>query len=274
MAGGSCKLYAIPRPYESINLLVLEPVEERNCEYEGYAQRHNSRIWFAIGVILTAVFCGCTGAVIMVDVQSIGPEGSNVGLATFNAGVFALAFNAQLARAFDVMSDGVACLAALLVVACIVLALVQWARRGGFSLIDGNLRSMLMLYALLALAYVGFELLDINGRPVLVDGALEASFPSSHVLFATCAFVSAAFVLHDRCPHAALRIGGYAVIVLLVVLMVVGRVASGMHWATDVVGSLLLAAALISFYRALCWKLGPVLRCEDDVTKRARHARH
>jgi undecaprenyl-diphosphatase len=107
-------------------------------------------------------------------------------------------------------------------------------------------------YALVICCYVFFEVVVINFRPVLVEGQLEASYPSSHTVLTVCIMGTAALQLHRLLQNKKpLRIGAEILAVLIAGVTVVGRLLSGVHWFTDIVGGLLLSAALLVLYVAV-----------------------
>ena len=86
---------------------------------------------------------------------------------------------------------------------------------------------------------------------MLVDGVLEASFPSSHMLI-VCSFLTAAVLqLKERIQNKNIRMAVMIAAVLIIVLTAVGRLLSGMHWFTDILGSLLLSNALVMLYKTV-----------------------
>lgn len=200
---------------------------------------------FTLTGILFAVFAVFTLLVRFIDVQPIGPAGSSVGFASVNGALFDLfGQNAALDKITDLFL-----LAALLSAACFAaLGVLQLVRRKSFYKVDCDLYALAGFYVLVAVFYLIFELVTVNSRPVLVDGALEASYPSSHTLI-VCSFLLAAMVqTKKRVKNKSLRTGLLAVFALIIVLTAVGRLLSGMHWLTDVLGGLILGAALGMLY--------------------------
>ena len=97
--------------------------------------------------------------------------------------------------------------------------------------------------------YVAFEIITINYRPILIDGVLEASYPSSHTMLATC-FMTTAIIELNRLLKGkkTLLIVLDVIFVAIAALIVIGRLLAGVHWLTDIIAGLLLSGALISLY--------------------------
>ncbi len=200
------------------------------------------------GFILLAAFLFFTLLVKIVDVKPIGPQGSRVGFAALN----------QAMR--DLIGDSGAWYtvtelmgyAALGVVALLgLMGLIQLVQRKSLRKVDAALLVTGAYFVLVLAIYVLFDKVVINCRPVLEDGKLEASYPSSHTVLALCVMGAAALLAGRWLKGRALglvRLG----CVLFMAVMVIGRLLSGVHWFTDILGGILLSAALISLYaRAL-----------------------
>ena len=100
-------------------------------------------------------------------------------------------------------------------------------------------------------AYLVFESFVINYRPVLIAGNLEASYPSSTTLLVLCVMPTAMMQLRGRINNRVLRGGVSIAIASFIVFMVAGRLVSGVHWLTDIIGGILLSAGLVTMYDSL-----------------------
>ena len=203
--------------------------------------------FFLTGIML-AVFAVFTLLVRFVDVQPIGPAGSSVGFASVNG----MLFNALgQSGMWDKITD-LFLLAALLSAVCFAfLGLYQLVKRKSLKEVDRSLYVLAAFYVLVAVLYIFFEKVTVNYRPVLVDGALEASYPSTHTLL-VCSFLSAAVLqLKERIKRRNILTAVKVTAVLLIVLTAVGRLLSGMHWFTDVLGALVLSSALVMLYQSV-----------------------
>ena len=105
-------------------------------------------------------------------------------------------------------------------------------------------------YLIVIAMYLLFNTCVVNYRPVLIENILEASYPSSTTVLVLCVHVTAMLQLRDRMPRGATRTLVLWLLGAFTVLMVLARLVTGVHWLTDIVGGVLLSAALIAFYRA------------------------
>ena len=202
----------------------------------------------AAGVLLLA-FAALTVALVCVDVQEAGESQAPVGFATLNGAVFEAIGQDGICLK---MSELCGALMIAAVGAFGVLGLVQVIRRKGILRADRELYFMAGGLVLLAAAYVLFEILVINYRPVLEDGALAASYPSSHTMLAVAvAGMGAIYLLRRFKPkiwHGSLG----AVLIGLACVTVTLRLFSGVHWLTDIVGGLLLGGVIVAAYGVAC----------------------
>lgn len=202
---------------------------------------------FAAAGGLFLLFALLTAAVLAVDVRPIGPEGSRIGLAALNGAVFAaIGTNAG----WDLATDLLGAAALLTAVGFAGLGLWQLARRRSLARVDGDLLLLGGVYLLAALFYLLFECFTVNFRPILVEGALEAAFPSSHTLLVVCILSTAILQLRRRLARGPIRAALSALAAAGMALTAVGRLCSGMHWLTDILGGILLGLALTALYAA------------------------
>lgn len=124
------------------------------------------------------------------------------------------------------------------------MGLSQAVKRKGLRKVDHDLIILGLYYVLVIICYLAFEMFPVNYRPILIEGRVEASYPSSTTLLVLS--VMPTLVFQAKC-----RWGKDAVLTrLFSLLMVFGRLLSGVHWLTDIVGSVLLSGGLFLLYRA------------------------
>lgn len=199
-------------------------------------------------MLMLAAFALWTAAVCCVDVKAIGPAGSSVGFAGINRFVHDLTgVHMQL----YVITDWLSLIPAGICMGFGMLGLVQWIRRKHLLRVDRSLLVLGGFYIVVAAAYLLFEVLEINYRPVLIDGALEASYPSSTTMLVLCVMLTAMMQINGRIRNRALRNGICVLILGFAAFMVIGRLISGVHWMSDIVGGALLSAGLVMLYDAV-----------------------
>ena len=196
----------------------------------------------AISVLL--LFVLWTVLVLTVDRAPIGPSESIVGLAAFNRTVYDLLCPHT---GWHLLSEVLGLLPLATAGGFALLGAWQLIRRRSLRAVDPHLYLLAALYLAVAACYLGFELWIINYRPVLTDGLLEASYPSSHTMLAICILGSAAVRFTARADKLILRRIAAGAAVLTAVLIVVGRLLSGVHWPSDIIGGILLGVALTLF---------------------------
>ena len=132
-----------------------------------------------------------------------------------------------------------------------VLGLVQWIRRKSILKVDRSILILGGFYVVTLAAYLFFESYVVNYRPVLIEGYLEASYPSSTTLLVLCVMPTAMIQLRERIKQPMLRKCVSIVITAFIAFMVIGRLVSGVHWLTDIVGGILLSTGLVMIYDSL-----------------------
>ena len=202
-----------------------------------------------LGAGLVVAFVLWTVLVCFVDVRTIGPEGSSVGFATLNGFVHELTgVNWLLYTVTDWL--GLVPIAAALGFA--ILGLVQLIKRKSLWKVDHSILALGVFYIVVMAAYVFFEMVVINYRPTLIDGYLEASYPSSTTMLVMCVMPTAAMQLNARIKNTVFRRCAIIAIVAFTAFMVIGRLVSGVHWITDIIGGALFSAGVVTTYFSIC----------------------
>ena len=206
-------------------------------------KKNRRTICIALGFL--AAFILWTAAVTQIDVQPIGPCGSTVGFAALNSLVHGLA---GVHMDLYAITDWLGLVPLGFVLGFGILGLVQWIRRKHIRNVDRDLLILGGFYIVVLVAYMLFELYPVNYRPVLIEGILEASYPSSTTMLVLTVMPTAAMQLRRRIRNPARRRIAVSAIIVFVAVMVVGRLVSGVHWFTDIVGGALLSVGLVMLY--------------------------
>ena len=198
---------------------------------------------FVLAALFLAAFAVCTYMVMKVDVAPVGFEGTPLGLSSINTRFHrAFGYNEKCFMVTEYL--GYICLA--LAFANAILAFLDFMRSGwDIGQMHRRYVITMVLYAVVVAIYVLFLFVKINYRP----NELEGSYPSSHTLLGLCVMASEIAILH----YSARRLHFWVIIFQIIcfvsmVAMVVFRLLSGVHWLTDIVGSVLLSCSLVSLY--------------------------
>ena len=197
--------------------------------------------------VLFTAFIIYTITVKFVDVQAIGPMGSEVGFASIN-GFFAGLFKYN--DLFYTLTKIIALFSFMYIGAFALLGLINLIKEKSFAKVDFAIYGMAVIYVITVLFYLLFEIVVINYRPILDEGELEASFPSSHTMLAISVFGSAIVYAIYRIKKDAIRTCVVIFSAVFAFLMALGRLISGVHWFTDILGGVLLGCAIVSLYLA------------------------
>ena len=201
-----------------------------------------------MGVALITVFVVWTMLIQFVDVQAIGVNGTLVGFATFN-GWFHKLTGVHMSLYF--VTDWLGLVPVFVCMFFGVIGFIQLVKRKSLLKVDLDIIFLGIYYILVIFGYLIFEMIPINYRPILIGGFMEASYPSSTTLLVLSVMPTLIFQANKRlkCVMAKRIVGIMAV--LFSVFMVIGRLISGVHWFTDIVGSVILSAGLFCIYRAV-----------------------
>lgn len=196
-------------------------------------------------VVMLTAFVLWTAIVCFVDVKSIGPETSSVGLATINGAFHKLTgVNMVLYN----ITDWLSIIPIVLAAGFALLGLVQLIKRKSIRKVDFSILALGGFYAITVVVFALFEIVPVNYRPVLIEGVLEASYPSSTTMLVMCIMPTAAMQLNSRINNVTLRRIVSCTIYSFTVFMVIARLISGVHWLTDIIGGALFSAGLVLMY--------------------------
>ena len=195
------------------------------------------------GGILIATFLLWTVLIQTVDVHPLGQNGTNIGFATFNCWFHRLT---DVHMTIYTITDW---LGLVPLVVCLIFAgvgLIQMIKRKSLCKVDVDIIILGVYYVGVILAYSIFEIIPINYRPILIEGVMEASYPSSTTLLVLCVMPTLIEQIQRRLSSVVAKRIITIVAIVFSVFMVIGRLISGVHWFTDIVGGVLLSAGLFN----------------------------
>ena len=183
----------------------------------------------------------------LIDVQVIGPRESAVGFATVNKAFHDLT---GVHMSLYIITDWLGLVPIGVAMGFAMLGLTQWIRRKRLLQVDRSILALGGFYLAVIAVYVFFEMVAVNYRPVLIDGFLEASYPSSTTMLVLCVMPTAIMQFNARIRIRVIRKCVAFAIAAFTAFMVVGRLASGVHWLSDIIGGALVSSGLVMMYHA------------------------
>ncbi|MBE5743040.1 MAG: phosphatase PAP2 family protein [Clostridiales bacterium] len=201
-----------------------------------------------LGTGLLATFALWTVLVCFVDVRAIGPKGSSVGFATLNGFVHEITGVNWFLYA---VTDWLGLVPIAVAIGFAFFGLVQLIKRRSLWKVDYSIIILGMFYIVVMTVYILFEMVVINYRPTLINEYLEASYPSSTTMLVMCVMPTTAMQLNGRIKNTVLRRCVIIVIIAFSSFMVIGRLISGVHWVTDIIGGALLSTGLVMMYHSI-----------------------
>ena len=210
------------------------------------------KIGYCIAAGFLAAFVIWTVLVQAVDVKPIGPQGSLVGFSTLNGSIHAIT---GVNMALYTVTDWLGLVPIAVALSFGLLGLLQWIKRRSIRKVDRAIVALGIFYIAVIAAYALFEYVVVNYRPVLIEGRLEVSYPSSTTLLSLTVMPAGMIELWRRIEAPKpLRNGAVLLMGAFSAFMVVGRFLSGVHWFTDIVGGALLSTALVCAYAGMAYK--------------------
>lgn len=211
-------------------------------------KEQNQKRNFCITAGLLVLFTLWTAAICFIDVQAIGPKDSSVGFATLNRAFHELTGVHML---IYTITDWLGLVPLGFCLGFALLGFMQLIKRKSLFKVDYDILLLGGFYIIVMIAYVLFEIFVINYRPVLIEGYLEASYPSSTTMLVMCVMPTAIIQFNRRIKNSEMKRMFSYIMIVFTVFMVIGRLVSGVHWFTDIVGGSLLSSGLVLLYYSL-----------------------
>lgn len=199
-------------------------------------------------LIMALFFIPWTFALGTLDVKAVGPQGSSVGLSSLNLTVHKLfGFNNLLYKLTDFLS----LIPLLIVVIYAFLGLSQLFKRKSIFKVDSDILIFGVYLIVVLSVFALFEIVIINYRPILINGHLEASYPSSTTMLMLSVIPPIQMLNKSRIRKLKSQKFTSAFLQLFMISMVLARIVSGVHWITNFVGGILLSSSLVKGFKAV-----------------------
>ena len=178
-----------------------------------------------------------------VDVSNIAPDGSKVGFSSLNSSFKEMV---GLNMTWYKITKYLGLIPIAMCGCYALLGLYQLIKNKGFKGVDKRIYALGVFYVVFALIYVLFEKVALNYRPFIIDGELEASFPSTHTLLAICLCGSSLMVSKYFIKNEKILKATNILTWLVMIAIVVGRTISGVHWITDIIGGIIISIFMLT----------------------------
>ena len=210
--------------------------------------KRNGKRTLLWGVLLVVAFIVWTVLILVVDVQPLGQNGTNIGFATFNLWFHNLT---GVHMGIYTITDWLGLVPVFVCMIFAGLGLKQLIQRRSLFQVDYDILVLGIYYIVVILGYLIFEMIPINYRPILIEGFLEASYPSSTTLLVLSVMPTLRFQVNRRRNNSVIKRVVSICTILFSIFMVIGRLIAGVHWFADIVGGILLSAGLFYIYKAV-----------------------
>lgn len=209
--------------------------------------KKNGKKMLSVGMIMMVVFAVWTALIQMVDVQPVGQKGTDIGFASLNCWFHKLT---GVHMAIYTVTDWLGLVPIFICVLFGGIGLVQLVKRRNVFKVDLDIILLGIYYIIVILGYFIFEMIPINYRPILIEGFMEASYPSSTTLLVLSVMPTLSFQVNRRINNTAVKNGINIFVIMFSLFMVIGRTVAGVHWLTDIIGSVILSTGLFLIYKS------------------------
>lgn len=200
------------------------------------------------GIGFVVLFILWTILIITVDVKPIGINNTEVGFSTLNS--FFHSFTGTNMVLYTI-TDWLGLVPIAVCFAFVFVGFMQLVKRKNLFKVDRDIILLGIYYVAVVFCYLAFEMIPINYRPILIDGFMEASYPSSTTLLVLSVMPTLNFQTKRRLKNTGIKNTINVITTIFSLFMVIGRLVSGVHWLTDIIGSILLSEGLFLIYKSL-----------------------
>lgn len=207
-------------------------------------KRNKTKLYTSLSFLVAFVIW--TLLISFIDVSPIGPNESKVGFATINSFVHGLTGTNML---LYLITDWLGLVPIIVALGFAILGLIQLIKRKSIAKVDESILILGIFYIVVIVMYILFEYIIINYRPILINGYLEASYPSSTTMLVLTVMLTAITQVKLRTKSKTVKLLIVFSISAFIAFMVIGRFLSGVHWLTDIIGGAILSVGLVTMYQ-------------------------
>ena len=197
---------------------------------------------FFISTILILLAVVFTILVKVIDVKQVGANGTSIGFATVNQFVFeSIGVNIIWYH----ITDWLGLVPIFMAMAYALIGFIQLIKRKSLFKVDKEIIILGLFYIIVISLYIFFEKVIVNYRPILMNGFLEASYPSSHTLMTIC-LCGSSIIVNEKLFNNKITKFMNVLSLVIIWITVIGRLLSGVHWFSDIVGGIFISIALLT----------------------------
>ena len=201
-----------------------------------------------LSILLIIISIIYTLSVKYIDVDTIGPNNSKVGLSTINNYFHKLiGYHESLYKITSILGIFLFIIVGIYA----LMGIIQLIKRKSLLKVDKEIIVLGVFYIVVALIYVFFEKVIINYRPVIIEGELEASYPSTHTLLTLCIRISSIIINKLKYNNFKYRKYTNILTIILMLSILIGRILSGVHWISDIFGGITISLTLLTIYKTI-----------------------
>ncbi len=199
-------------------------------------------------IIFLILFILWTILIVTEDVKPVGVNETDIGFATLNTWFHNLT---GVNMTLYTITDWLGLVPVFVCLIFGVVGLIQLIKRRSLLKVDFDIIALGVYYVIVILGYLVFEMIPINYRPILINGFMQISYPSSTTLLVLSVMPTLTFQIKARLKNNKIKIILNLVTVAFSLFMVIARLVSGVHWITDIIGSCFLSAGLFYIYKSV-----------------------
>lgn len=207
----------------------------------------NKRRNILISIILILIAILFTILVKVIDVKQVGINQTAIGFATINQLIFNyLGVN----MIWYYITDYLGLIPILITIIYFIIGIIQLIKRKSIFKVDKEIIILGIFYIVVILIYILFEKVIINYRPILINNSPEASYPSSHTLMTIC-ICGSSIIINKILFNNKITKYINLLSMIIILITVIGRLISGVHWFTDIIGGILISISLLITFHTI-----------------------
>lgn len=186
--------------------------------------------------ILWLILLIFTILVSFVDVKIYNVTNTKIGLYSLNKIFLVNSINSNY---INIISNGIFLICLLVIILMLLLITFEYFKT---KKINKNNLNFIIHFLIMVLIWIIFDkILIINYRPILINGNIEGSYPSTHVMVSTFVLLFLSDKLKKIFKNDKIF---YIISIGLIIIQSISRILLTMHWFTDIIGGLLIGCLL------------------------------